>query len=635
MPSPSSAARSSWSASSISTWKPRAGAPRNITIPRRCSGPTTREVIAATKPDIVFNCTTPEAHTPVTLAAFEHGCHVLSEKPLADSMENARTLVEAGRRAGRVFAVMQNRRFQHSIRRLRRLAGSGTLGEMTTLNCDFYLCPHFGGFREQMDHVLMLDMAIHTFDQARLITGADPVAVTCHEWNPPGSWYRHGASAVAIFEMTGGLVFTYRGSWCANGLATSWEADWRAIGTQGSAKWDGGDGFKVEVVDRLELPYTYFKEGAVPPAEPGDPTDFAKGLILDFIACLREGRTPETLAEDNIKSLAMVFGAIESAPNRPPRPHSNLKPYCITFGRNIPMSDPLKSIRIGTILLATEAAAIIPKIKPYGFESLELIFDAQHEHIDYAGLAEGIKRAIGDDDIVISALDLYANPLMEETPHDIRARQIWGEMIDNAHVFGAPVVAGFAGRVRNKPVPDSIPKFKEVFGPLADRAEDKGLRIAIENCEMGGTWATGDCNFAHTPAAWELMFDAVDSPALGLEWEPCHQMVKLIDPMPQLREWIHKIPSCAWQGRDGPCGMSCASTGSAARTRLRSTARRAFGDSNWTDIISELKRGGFTGAIDIEGYHDPVYRGELEWTGQVHALNYLKSCRGGQFVPNP
>jgi sugar phosphate isomerase/epimerase len=60
-----------------------------------------------------------------------------------------------------------------------------------------------------------------------------------------------------------------------------------------------------------------------------------------------------------------------------------------------------------------------------------------------------------------------------------------------------------------------------------------------------------------------------------------------------------------------------------------------FGDSNWTDIISDLRKGGFKGSIDIEGWHDPVYRGDLEMTGQVHALNYLKRCRGSSYVPNP
>ena len=58
-----------------------------------------------------------------------------------------------------------------------------------------------------------------------------------------------------------------------------------------------------------------------------------------------------------------------------------------------------------------------------------------------------------------------------------------------------------------------------------------------------------------------------------------------------------------------------------------------FGDSNWTDIISILRQNNYTGTIDIEGWHDPVYRGDLELTGQVHALNYLKFCRGGDLIP--
>jgi hypothetical protein len=45
--------------------------------------------------------------------------------------------------------------------------------------------------------------------------------------------------------------------------------------------------------------------------------------------------------------------------------------------------------------------------------------------------------------------------------------------------------------------------------------------------------------------------------------------------------------------------------------------------------------GGFRGSIDIECWHDPVYRDELEMTGQVNGLNYLKACRGGAYIPNP
>jgi len=270
-------------------------------------------VMERAKPDVVCDLTVPEAHHGVTLAALARGCHVLGEKPLADSMECAREMVEAARAAGRTYAVMQNRRYDANIRRLRAFLESGAIGAVTTVNADFYIGPHFGGFRDEMDHVLLLDMAIHTFDAARLVSGADPVAVSCTEWNPANSWYRHGASATAVFEMTGGVVFNYRGSWCAEGLPTTWESDWRIIGSRGTVKWDGADGFQAEVV---EEPGGFFsKTGPVPlpPAPPDARVGGHEGCIRDILRCIREGRRPETDAADNIRSLAMVFGAIESA----------------------------------------------------------------------------------------------------------------------------------------------------------------------------------------------------------------------------------------------------------------------------------------------------------------------------------
>ena len=145
-------------------------------------------------------------------------------------------MAAAAQAADRTFAVIQNRRYLDGIVRSRDLIHSGQLGPLTTLNADFYIGAHFGGFRDEMEHVLLIDMAIHSFDQARFIAGADPVSVYCHEWNPPGSWYAHGASAMAIFEMTNGLVFNYRGSWCAEGKQTAWACDWRAMGQSGTAR---------------------------------------------------------------------------------------------------------------------------------------------------------------------------------------------------------------------------------------------------------------------------------------------------------------------------------------------------------------------------------------------------------------
>jgi predicted dehydrogenase len=160
------------------------------------------EVLRRTAPDMVYDCTVPEAHCEVTLVALKHGCHVLGEKPLADSMASARKMVGAAARAKKLFAVIQNRRYQRNIRSLAAFLRSGKIGALSTVNADFYIGAHFGGFRDHMRHPLLLDMAIHSFDQARLIMGTDAKAVYCKEFNPVGSWYDHAASAMGIFETS-------------------------------------------------------------------------------------------------------------------------------------------------------------------------------------------------------------------------------------------------------------------------------------------------------------------------------------------------------------------------------------------------------------------------------------------------
>jgi predicted dehydrogenase len=276
-------------------------------------GTDLKAVLDRAQPDVVFDVTIPEAHTAVTVTALEHGCHVLGEKPMADSMENARRAAATARETGKTYAVIQNRRYDPRIRRLRRFIETGAIGSLTTVNSDFYIGAHFGGFRDRMEHVLLLDMAIHSFDQARFLTGADPVSVYCKEWNPAGSWYDHDASAMCIFQMTDGIVYNYRGSWCSEGLNTSWECDWRLIGEKGTATWDGGNGYRAQRVKQAEGFHSEMETVEIPEHDAGDKVGGHKGLIREFVRCIQTGETPETVCTDNIKSLAMVFGAIESA----------------------------------------------------------------------------------------------------------------------------------------------------------------------------------------------------------------------------------------------------------------------------------------------------------------------------------
>lgn len=293
---------------------------------------------------------------------------------------------------------------------------------------------------------------------------------------------------------------------------------------------------------------------------------------------------------------------------------------------------PHDDIRIGTLVKADQnPASYIRQILPYGFESFQLTFPSVLDGIDLTRLATEVRAVLDEHggETVISAVGIYGNPLV-----DARVADGFAALVDAAEAFGCKLVCGFTGRIVNRPVPESLPKFREVFAPLARRAEDRGVRIAFENCDMHGTWDYGDWNIAHAPAAWEMMFDAVPSPALGLEWEPCHQMVSLIDPLPQLRQWAHKVFHL--HGKDATVLWDVIRTyGIRGGKQFVYHRTPGFGDTNWSDVITTLRQAGFRGSIDIEGWHDPVYRDDLEMTGQVRALRYLKECRGGEFAPNP
>lgn len=268
------------------------------------------------QPAILFDVVPPAARKPVVLSGLSHGCHVLSEKPMATSLSDAREMIAAAQDARKIHAIVQNRRFIDGVRRIRAFLASGALGEITSLHCDFFLAPHFGGFREQMEHVLLLDMAIHTFDAARFMSGKTPLAVYAQESNPAGSWYAHGASANAIFELSDGATFTYRGSWCADGAPTSWEASWRFIGTKGSLIWDGAEKLDARTIVNQGKFLNDLTPVTVPPAPAPDEIHGHASVIASFISAIEGATTPETVSTDNIKSLAMVLAAIESARTR-------------------------------------------------------------------------------------------------------------------------------------------------------------------------------------------------------------------------------------------------------------------------------------------------------------------------------
>jgi predicted dehydrogenase len=276
------------------------------------TGTVLLDVIRKTDADVVCDCTIPSAHKSVVMTSLKEGCDVLGEKPLAENMNDAKDMISLAEETGRTYAVIQNRRYSKGIVNFKETLQSGVIGKLTTLNSDFYIGAHFDGFRTQMDHVLLLDMAIHCFDQARFIGELEPVSVYCHDWNPGNSWYKHGSSAIAIFEMSNDVVFSYRGSWCSEGFDTSWDCSWKAIGEVGALTWDGEESISGEIPEQNTDFIRPKKPLPIPERNQLKHTGHS-GVIMEFFDCLNSGTKPATICTDNIKSLAMVLAAIESA----------------------------------------------------------------------------------------------------------------------------------------------------------------------------------------------------------------------------------------------------------------------------------------------------------------------------------
>lgn len=250
----------------------------------------------------VVDVTSPAAHHAVTTTALRAGLPVLGEKPVAATLAEALSLVATARVTGQRFMVSQSRRWNPHVFRLRQAAAA--IDPIGTVTVSFFRAPHFGGFRDQMDDPLLVDMAIHVFDTLRFVLTDEPVAVTCQTWNPPWSWYAGDASGTATFTMDRGTRATWTGSWCAPGQPTSWNGTWRLSGAGGSVTWDGETTPVVAAADGHDLDL---------PAPPDLPHHEFAGALAAFVDALRTGNAPNGDVHENVASMAMVAAAVRAS----------------------------------------------------------------------------------------------------------------------------------------------------------------------------------------------------------------------------------------------------------------------------------------------------------------------------------
>jgi sugar phosphate isomerase/epimerase len=192
-----------------------------------------------------------------------------------------------------------------------------------------------------------------------------------------------------------------------------------------------------------------------------------------------------------------------------------------------------------------------------------------------------------------------------------------------AQLLGVEVVNTFVGANTKLPLDDNVQRFADIWPDVVRYAEDRGVKIAIENCPMlfPNTWPFG-MNLARTPAIWRRMFEIIPSPNFGLNYDPSHMVMQLMDPIKPIREFgariFHTHAKDMRADRDSLDDM-----GSLVPPMQLCLAKiPGFGDVHWGRWIGELTDVGYQGPVCIE-IEDEAFTATLE--GRKRALRISRN----------
>jgi len=225
------------------------------------------------------------------------------------------------KQAGVKMQVMQNYRYLGTTLTLRQVLRGGDLGRvnyvMARFAADYREWLAWGAeFRHTMRHALLLEGAVHHFDQIRNLSGGDCQYIGGWEWNPAWSTSKGEFNNLYVLRMTNGVHACYEGSGTAGGEQNTWHEESYRVECQAGAVTVGRD--KAVRIHR-------FKRGGglkteevplVKPAHAGHSPIVDQGhawIVAEFLDWLDGGPAPATTLEDNIRTAATIFGAIEAA----------------------------------------------------------------------------------------------------------------------------------------------------------------------------------------------------------------------------------------------------------------------------------------------------------------------------------
>ncbi|MDK1032870.1 MAG: Gfo/Idh/MocA family oxidoreductase [Planctomycetia bacterium] len=253
----------------------------------------------------------PAHHEKVVDAALAHDMHILSEKPIADTMETSCRIFHKVKRAGRKMAVTMSHRFDQDKQSLEQAVKSGKYGRLNYVICRFtHNCRKFGSwgkFRHEMPDPLLIEGTVHHFDIFRALSGSDCKTVYAKTWNPPWGEFAGDSTGLIILEMCNGVRCFYEGAKANASTMNGWGGEYfRAECESGTLELDRRN-LRLLRGDSWQAP----QSEALPLLE-GDVWMNAR-LAEMFCDWLAGGSEPPNSLDDNIQCMALLFAAVESA----------------------------------------------------------------------------------------------------------------------------------------------------------------------------------------------------------------------------------------------------------------------------------------------------------------------------------
>lgn len=238
-------------------------------------------------------------------------------------------------------------------------------------------------------------------------------------------------------------------------------------------------------------------------------------------------------------------------------------------------------------------------------------------HIDVTTLdqpkAREIRKMLDGYGLTISSLAYYPNPLHPEADHREVVIGHLKKVIAAAAMLETEVVGTFVGKDKNKTVPQNLQDFATIWPPIVQFAKEHGVKIAIENCPMifsYDEWPGGN-NLASTPAIWRQMWEIIPDDNFGLNLDPSHLVLQMIDYVRVIREFGNKIFHVHAKDLhidpEGLYNHGVLSQGMGWQVpRLP-----GLGDMDWAKFFAVLTAARYDGVVSIE-HEDRVFEGDEE-----------------------